>query len=163
MLRIVAAALLLAAGYALGASGVVPDLWRELSGSSGPSGAQAEVPDAPVPREPSVAQPEVPDSSVACVEYSYERPPADQLILAQVVSITDGDTFRALIDGRNVPIRMADYDAPERDQPFGERSMTAIGRDGAPVLRCDCARTSGRSMLAVGPGAHKAVTASLTP
>jgi endonuclease YncB( thermonuclease family) len=110
MLRFVTAALLLAAGYALGASGVVPDLWRHLSGSS----------------ERSVPQPGVPCSSVPGVEYSYERPPPDQLIPAQVVSITDGDTFRALIGNQNVPIRMSDFDAPERDQPYGPEATAAL-------------------------------------
>lgn len=43
-----------------------------------------------------------------------------------MLSITDGDTFRALIGNQNVPIRMADYDAPERDQPYGREATEEL-------------------------------------
>ena len=109
MLRFVTAALLLVAGYVLGASGVVPDLWRQLLESATASATQTAT-----------------NAPVAGIEYSYERPPPDQLIPAQVVSITDGDTFRALIDNQNVPIRMSDFDAPERDQPYGAEATAAL-------------------------------------
>ncbi len=108
MAKLIWAALLVGVGYALGASGVVPELWRELHGSA-TEGAAQEI-----------------SAPVEGVEYSYTRPPADQLIPARVLSITDGDTFRALIGHQNVPIRMADYDAPERDQPYGRESTAEL-------------------------------------
>jgi endonuclease YncB( thermonuclease family) len=105
MWKFACAVILVAVGYALGASGIVPSLWRELQG--GPTANVAHDVNAPV-------------------EYRYARPPADHLIPARVLSITDGDTFRALIGSQNVPIRMADYDAPERDQPYGRESTAEL-------------------------------------
>ncbi|MGH8957470.1 MAG: thermonuclease family protein [Acidimicrobiia bacterium] len=41
-------------------------------------------------------------------------------VMAEVVSVTDGDTIRVLLaDGTNEPVRLIGIDAPEPDQPFG--------------------------------------------
>lgn len=39
---------------------------------------------------------------------------------ARVVGIKDGDTFSVLIDGREIVVRLANIDCPERSQPFGK-------------------------------------------
>lgn len=41
---------------------------------------------------------------------------------AKVVGVTDGDTLTALADNREVKIRLAGIDAPEKRQPFGMAS-----------------------------------------
>ena len=50
---------------------------------------------------------------------------ADELT-GQVVSITDGDTLRVLVDQREVVIRLDQIDAPEKRQPFGQQSRQSL-------------------------------------
>jgi micrococcal nuclease len=45
----------------------------------------------------------------------------------RVVGITNGDTFRAVHEGREVIVRLRWIDAPEKDQPFGDRAKQALG------------------------------------
>lgn len=42
----------------------------------------------------------------------------------KVVGIADGDTLTVLEDGRPVKIRLANIDAPEKAQAFGQRSKS---------------------------------------
>jgi micrococcal nuclease len=44
------------------------------------------------------------------------------LLLCLVVGIADGDTLTARCDSQTVTIRLAEIDAPEKRQPFGEQS-----------------------------------------
>jgi micrococcal nuclease len=44
----------------------------------------------------------------------------------QVVKIADGDTLTVLVDKRQVKIRLANIDAPERKQAFGTRSRQSL-------------------------------------
>lgn len=44
----------------------------------------------------------------------------------QVISITDGDTLTVLEDRRQVKIRLANIDAPEKAQAFGQRSKESL-------------------------------------
>lgn len=45
----------------------------------------------------------------------------------RVVGVTDGDTITVLVDGvRQVNVRLAEIDAPERAQPWGNRSKQAL-------------------------------------
>lgn len=50
---------------------------------------------------------------------------ADELA-GQVVGITDGDTLRVLVEHREVVIRLDQIDAPEKRQPFGQRSRQSL-------------------------------------
>jgi endonuclease YncB( thermonuclease family) len=63
--------------------------------------------------------------------------PGDENVLyGRVVSITDGDTFKAKIQGVVMTFRMADIDAPEMDQPYGReaRSLLAAALEGKDVV-----------------------------
>ena len=44
----------------------------------------------------------------------------------KVVGITDGDTITVLIDRHEVKVRVAGIDAPEKRQPFGQRSKEQL-------------------------------------
>lgn len=44
----------------------------------------------------------------------------------QVIGITDGDTIKLLVERREVKIRLANIDAPERKQAFGTRSRESL-------------------------------------
>ena len=48
-------------------------------------------------------------------------------IKGKVVGITDGDTLTLLVSGnRQVKIRLSEIDAPEKNQPYGAKSKTAL-------------------------------------
>lgn len=44
----------------------------------------------------------------------------------RVVSVTDGDTVKILVDREQVTVRLAGIDAPEKGQPFGKVSREAL-------------------------------------
>lgn len=44
----------------------------------------------------------------------------------EVISIADGDTLTLLVDQKPVKIRLANIDAPEKNQPFGQRSKQSL-------------------------------------
>lgn len=46
----------------------------------------------------------------------------DAAVLCFVISISDGDTLKVRCDQQTMTIRVAEIDAPERRQPFGNRS-----------------------------------------
>ncbi len=43
-----------------------------------------------------------------------------------MVSIADGDTLTALVDRKQVKVRLAEIDAPEKAQAFGNRSKQSL-------------------------------------
>ncbi|MDG1012268.1 MAG: thermonuclease family protein [Luminiphilus sp.] len=43
-------------------------------------------------------------------------------LTGKVVSISDGDTLRVLVDDQQIKVRLGGIDAPESDQPFGQAS-----------------------------------------
>lgn len=45
---------------------------------------------------------------------------------AQVIGIADGDTLTLLVDQRPLKIRLANIDAPEKAQAFGQRSKESL-------------------------------------
>lgn len=44
----------------------------------------------------------------------------------QVIGISDGDTMTLLVDSKPVKIRLANIDAPEKKQPFGQKSKQSL-------------------------------------
>jgi endonuclease YncB( thermonuclease family) len=46
--------------------------------------------------------------------------------LCLVVGISDGDTLKARCDDHTLSVRLADVDAPEKGQAFGNRSRQAL-------------------------------------
>jgi len=48
-------------------------------------------------------------------------------VRGQVVGVADGDTLTILEGGQQHKIRLTGIDAPERAQPFGDRSRAALG------------------------------------
>ncbi|HFQ8852462.1 TPA: thermonuclease family protein [Escherichia coli] len=47
-------------------------------------------------------------------------------LIGKVVRVLDGDTFELLVDQQPVRIRVTGIDAPEKDQPFGQRSRQSL-------------------------------------
>jgi endonuclease YncB( thermonuclease family) len=47
-------------------------------------------------------------------------------LVGTVVGVTDGDTLRVLVDEREVVVRLDQIDAPEKAQPFGQRSRQSL-------------------------------------
>lgn len=54
--------------------------------------------------------------SLACAQ-TYEN---------KVIGVSDGDTLTVLMSGRQVKIRLAEIDAPEKHQPFGQRAKQSL-------------------------------------
>lgn len=83
------------------------------------------------------------------------KPPVageDEVLYGRVVSVTDGDTFKAKIQGAVLDFRMSDIDAPETDQPFGREATKILeaalkGKD-VVMLRVD-ENTYGRIVVHV--------------
>ncbi|MEN3296763.1 MAG: micrococcal nuclease [Burkholderiales bacterium] len=46
----------------------------------------------------------------------------------EVIHITDGDTLTLLVDGKPLKIGLANIDAPEKKQAFGERARRSLSR-----------------------------------
>ena len=44
----------------------------------------------------------------------------------RVVGVSDGDTLTVLMSGRQVKIRLAEIDAPEKSQAFGQRAKQSL-------------------------------------
>lgn len=44
----------------------------------------------------------------------------------KVIGVADGDTLTVLVDGSPVKLRLANVDAPEKGQAFGERSKQSL-------------------------------------
>jgi endonuclease YncB( thermonuclease family) len=54
--------------------------------------------------------------SLACAQ-TYEN---------KVIGVSDGDTLTVLMSGHQVKIRLAEIDAPEKRQPFGQRAKQSL-------------------------------------
>lgn len=47
---------------------------------------------------------------------------------AKVIAISDGDSLTVRVNNETIKIRLAQIDAPESGQPWGQRSQQALGR-----------------------------------
>src|SRR5262245_28689269 len=50
----------------------------------------------------------------------------ENVFYGPVVSVQDGDTFKAKIQGVVMTFRLADMDAPELDQPYGDQAREQL-------------------------------------
>jgi endonuclease YncB( thermonuclease family) len=83
--------------------------------------------------------------------------PASADFTGKVVAVTDGDTLTVSVDGRQVKVNLAEIDAPELKQPYGQQSRQSLAeiclgkdalvrevgpyRSGRTVGRVDCSGT----------------------
>jgi len=45
----------------------------------------------------------------------------------KVISVTDGDTIKILVDNRQIKVRLAEIDAPEKNQAYGMKAKQFLG------------------------------------
>ena len=50
----------------------------------------------------------------------------EKIIRGQVIGIVEGDALTVIVDSQQVRIRLAEIDAPEKNQPFGTRSKQSL-------------------------------------
>ncbi|QMU62296.1 MAG: nuclease [Gammaproteobacteria bacterium] len=60
-------------------------------------------------------------SVVACEDFSF-----NEVYEGKVVNVLDGDSINIIQQGKEVRIRLAEIDAPERNQPFWKQSRKAL-------------------------------------
>jgi len=56
------------------------------------------------------------------------KPGSENVFYGPVVSVQDGDTFKAKIQGVVMKFRLSDMDAPELDQPYGEQAREQLNK-----------------------------------
>ena len=104
-------------------------------------------------------------------------PAAAALLLCTIVGITDGDTLTARCKAQTIKVRLAEVDAPEKSQPFADRSKqhlsslcyrqqaeihpTTKDRYGRTVARVYCAGVDANAAM-VRDGMAWAYTKNLT-
>jgi endonuclease YncB( thermonuclease family) len=50
----------------------------------------------------------------------------EKIVRGQVIGIVEGDTLTVAVDSKQVRVRLAEIDAPETKQPFGNRSKKSL-------------------------------------
>lgn len=93
---------------------------------------------------------------------------AAELLVGKAVAIADGDTITVLVNHQPLRVRVAEIDAPERGQAFGQRSRQALAalciRQAVTVesqARDRYGRVVGRVECAGADAAHAQVAAGL--
>jgi endonuclease YncB( thermonuclease family) len=92
--------------------------------------------------------------------FSSENPPKagdEGVFYGPVLRIIDGDTFEARVQGVVMDFRLEGVDAPERDQPYGDKATAALREilEGQQVVMIpsDTTPTYGRTVVRVWRGA----------
>lgn len=119
-----------------------------LIASCGPE-ARSPVTAAPVAQTP-IASPMSSPVQIAAA-------PSGDRVQAQVISVGDGDTIRAIIaNGQEITVRLACIDAPETNQPLGPEATEALRfmlpRDQAIALRISDIDRYGRTVAEIYRG-----------
>jgi micrococcal nuclease len=60
--------------------------------------------------------------------FQVQAQPQPNIISGQVVRIIDGDNFDLLKDSKRVRCRIAEIDAPERNQPYGQNATDSLAK-----------------------------------
>ena len=66
------------------------------------------------------------DEALARREEGTSEADAAGELVGRVVAIADGDTLTVLVSRQQIKVRLTDIDAPERKQPFGQRSRQSL-------------------------------------
>ncbi|HPU54565.1 MAG TPA: thermonuclease family protein, partial [Burkholderiaceae bacterium] len=65
----------------------------------------------------------------ACSRHAPDRVPRPGVLTGRIVTIADGDSFTMIAqDGRRIGVRIGGIDAPEKGQPFADRSRDNLVR-----------------------------------
>jgi endonuclease YncB( thermonuclease family) len=67
-----------------------------------------------------------PASCRAASEATLPHDTAQRILEGRVVGVLDGDTLTLLVDREEIRVRLAQIDAPERDQPYGQKAKAAL-------------------------------------
>ena len=66
------------------------------------------------------------DASRALQRSTVPKAGEEGILDGRLLWVTDGDSLRVLVKGRDMEVRLADIDAPERDQPHGWESKLQL-------------------------------------
>jgi endonuclease YncB( thermonuclease family) len=66
------------------------------------------------------------DEMLAAREAGTSKTTTAGQLAGRVVAIQDGDTLTVLVSRQQIKVRLLDIDAPERKQPFGQRSRQSL-------------------------------------
>ena len=112
----------------------------------------------PEARSPVTAAPvaQIPIASPMSSPVKTAAAPSGDRVQAQVISVGDGDTLRAIANGKEITVRLACIDAPETNQPLGPEATEALRfmlpRDQAIALRVSDIDRYGRTVAEIYRG-----------
>ena len=61
-------------------------------------------------------------TALILIAYEFYQEYSHKDLNAKVVNVSDGDSFRAIIDGETQRVRLSDIDCPEKNQPYGNKA-----------------------------------------
>lgn len=61
-------------------------------------------------------------TALVLIAYEFYQEYSPKELNAKVVNVSDGDTFRAIIDGEIQRVRLSDIDCPEKNQAYGTKA-----------------------------------------
>lgn len=95
----------------------------------------------------------------------HTMPVTNNLLVALVIGISDGDTLTVLHNQQQIKIRLAEIDAPEKAQPFGtkaKQSLAALCFQVQAEIKPEKRDRYGRTVARLSCNGHDASTAQVT-